>query len=131
MNGKIALEEHWEPEDFDATGEHVFTKPDYFADVERRLVEVDERVKDMDRNGIGVSILSLTQPGIEGITDAMLSQRLKELEAEGLVSRAVGAARPIEVHYALTDIGAQLAPVLQAVGKWARRWAGNRELPKP
>jgi hypothetical protein len=52
MNGKIALEEHWEPTDFDVTGEHVFTKPDYFDDVERRLKEVDERVKDMDSTGI-------------------------------------------------------------------------------
>ena len=64
MDGKIALEEHWEPVDFDVTGEHVLTAPDYFAEVERRLKEVDERVKDMDRNGIGVSILSLTQPRV-------------------------------------------------------------------
>jgi 2,3-dihydroxybenzoate decarboxylase len=70
MQDKIALEEHYESADFPATGSHEFTKPDYFSEVQRRLREVDERVSDMDSNGIGVSILSLTQPGIEGITDA-------------------------------------------------------------
>ena len=75
MNGKIALEEHWEPTDVDVTGEHVFTKPDYFDDVERRLKEVDERVSDMDNTGIEISILSLTQPGIELVqTAARLNQ---------------------------------------------------------
>lgn len=69
MTGKIALEEHWELPGLDATGEHNFTEPNYFAEVERRLTEVDDRLKDMDRNGIEVTILSLTQPGIEGITD--------------------------------------------------------------
>jgi predicted TIM-barrel fold metal-dependent hydrolase len=91
MDGKIALEEHWEPTDVDVTGEHVFTKPDYFDDVERRLKEVDERVSDMDKTGIEISILSLTQPGIEGITDARnaidTAKRLNDYAAEKLVSR--------------------------------------------
>lgn len=91
MDGKIALEEHWEPADFDVTGEHSFTAPDYFDEVERRLKEVVERVKDMDRNGIGVSILSLTQPGIEGITDTRTAidtaKRLNDYAAKELVGR--------------------------------------------
>jgi 2,3-dihydroxybenzoate decarboxylase len=123
MDGKIALEEHWEPEDFDATGEHSFTKPDYFADVERRLKEVDQRVKDMDRNGIGVSILSLTQPGIEGITDTRTAidtaKRLNDHAAKELVSRhpdrlQMFAAVPLqdpqaaaaELEHAVKDLGA-------------------------
>lgn len=70
MQGKIALEEHWDSPAFDATGSHKFVDDAYFAEVERRLHDVDQRVKDMDTNGIGISILSLTQPGIEGIPDA-------------------------------------------------------------
>ncbi len=66
---------------------------------------------------------------IDGITDAMLSQRLKDLEAAGLITRDVGTCRPIEVHYELTAIGTQLAPVLQAVGNWAHRWAEHRDPP--
>ena len=91
MDGKIALEEHWEPADTDVTGEHIFTEPDYFAEVERRLKEVDERVEDMDRNGIGVTILSLTQPGIEGITNTRTAidtaKRLNDHAAKELVGR--------------------------------------------
>ncbi|MCF6475756.1 amidohydrolase [Nonomuraea sp. MG754425] len=91
MQGKIALEEHWESPDFPATGSHDFTKKDWFADVQRRLREVDERVADMDRNGIGIDILSLTQPGIEGITDAGqavdMARRMNDHAAEKLVAR--------------------------------------------
>jgi gamma-resorcylate decarboxylase len=123
MDGKIALEEHWEPTDFDVTGEHVFTKPDYFAEVERRLKEVDERVEDMDRNGIEVSILSLTQPGIEGITDTRTAidtaKRLNDSATKELVGRhpdrlRLFAAVPLqepeaaatELERAVKDLGA-------------------------
>jgi gamma-resorcylate decarboxylase len=123
MNGKIALEEHWEPGDSDVTGEHSFTEPDYFDEVERRLKEVDERVEDMDRNGIGVSVLSLTQPGIEGITDARTAvdtaKRLNDYAAKELVGRhsdrlrmfaAVPLQDPesaaVELERAVKDLGA-------------------------
>lgn len=91
MKGKIALEEHWEPADYDATGAHSFTEPGYFDEVERRLKEVDQRVEDMDRNGIGISILSLTQPGIEGILDTRAAidaaRKANDYAATELVSR--------------------------------------------
>ncbi|APR79341.1 2-amino-3-carboxymuconate-6-semialdehyde decarboxylase [Minicystis rosea] len=91
MRDKIALEEHWESADFPATGSHDFTCPDYFADVQRRLREVDERVSEMDKNDIGVSILSLTQPGIEGLTDARkavdMARRMNDHAAKKLVAR--------------------------------------------
>ncbi|MEV1170450.1 amidohydrolase family protein [Nonomuraea sp. NPDC049784] len=74
-----------------ATGSHDFTAKDYFDEVQRRLQEVDQRVEDMDRNGIGISILSLTQPGIEGITDSRkavdMARRMNDHAAENLVAR--------------------------------------------
>jgi len=91
MQFKIALEEHWESPEFEATGSHDFTDPDYFADVQRRLRAVDQRVEDMDRNGIGISILSLTQQGIEGLTDTGqavdLARKMNDHAAENLVAR--------------------------------------------
>lgn len=91
MQGKIALEEHWDSPEFDATGSHPFVDEAYFAEANRRLREVDERVQEMDRNGIGVSILSLTQPGIEGIPDAEkaveMARRMNDHCAENLVAR--------------------------------------------
>jgi gamma-resorcylate decarboxylase len=69
MKGKIALEEHIESPEFMATGTHNFTDPSYFEDVENRLQEYKLRLEDMDATGIQRTILSLTQPGIEGITN--------------------------------------------------------------
>jgi gamma-resorcylate decarboxylase len=69
VKGKIALEEHWESADFPATGSHDFTNAEYFAEVQRRLREVDEQIEDMDKNDIDINILSLTQPGVEAILD--------------------------------------------------------------
>ena len=69
MQGKIALEEHIESSDFSATGSHNFTDGAYFADVQHRLQEYKLRLEDMDATGIETTILSLTQPGIEGILE--------------------------------------------------------------
>jgi 2,3-dihydroxybenzoate decarboxylase len=69
IGGKIALEEHIESPDFPATGSHPFVREDYFSDVERRLQDYRLRLEGMDKAGIGATIVSLTQPGIEGITD--------------------------------------------------------------
>jgi hypothetical protein len=71
MNRKIALEEHIESPDFPATGTH--TDASYFEDVENRLQEYKLRLEDMDATGIETSILSLTQPGVEGITQTKLA----------------------------------------------------------
>src|SRR5262245_43403143 len=69
MKGKIALEEHIESPDFPATGTHRFTEDNYFKDVEQQLHEYKIRLEDMDATGIETTILSLTQPVIEGVTD--------------------------------------------------------------
>lgn len=90
MNGKIALEEHWESPDFPATGSHNFTDDEYFSAVQKRLQEFEKRIEDMDKNGIQTSILSLTQPGIEGITDpdraVKLAKQMNDHAAEFFVS---------------------------------------------
>ncbi|MCY7916455.1 amidohydrolase family protein [Bacillus vallismortis] len=94
MNGKIALEEHWESPDFPATGHHNFTDDEYFNAVQKRLQEFENRIEDMDRNGIQTSILSLTQPGIEGITDperaVKLAKQMNDHAAEFFVSKHPG-----------------------------------------
>ncbi len=94
MKGKIALEEHWESPDFPATGSHNFTDDEYFSAVQKRLQEFEKRIEDMDRNGIQTSILSLTQPGIEGITDPdraiKLAKQMNDHAAEFFVSKHPG-----------------------------------------
>jgi DNA-binding HxlR family transcriptional regulator len=59
---------------------------------------------------------------IPELSDRMLSERLKELEAEGIVARTVIPATPVRVEYHLTEKGRALAPVLDAVSAWAGEW---------
>lgn len=62
---------------------------------------------------------------IAGISDRMLSERLKELEAEGLVIRQVYPETPVRIEYSLTAKGEDLAEVLDAIQRWADKWEGG------
>lgn len=66
--------------------------------------------------------LSLSIPGL---SDRLLSRRLRELEAEGLVERSVHAGVPARVSYSLTDKGRALEPAIMELRAWAKRWNGN------
>jgi DNA-binding HxlR family transcriptional regulator len=59
---------------------------------------------------------------IPGLTDRMLSERLKELEAEGIVERTVTPVTPVRIGYHLTPKGHALGPVLDAIATWAHAW---------
>jgi DNA-binding HxlR family transcriptional regulator len=56
------------------------------------------------------------------LSDRLLSERLKELEAEGIVERHVSAESPVRVEYGLTDKGRALKPTLRGLKSWARDW---------
>jgi DNA-binding HxlR family transcriptional regulator len=57
---------------------------------------------------------------IPGITQHMLTARLRELEADGLVSREIFAEIPPRVEYAITPTARALKPVIEAVFTWWR-----------
>jgi DNA-binding HxlR family transcriptional regulator len=59
---------------------------------------------------------------VPGLSDRLLSQRLRELEDEGLVERSVEAGSPTRVTYSLTEAGSDLGPAIAELGRWARRW---------
>jgi DNA-binding HxlR family transcriptional regulator len=59
---------------------------------------------------------------VADLSDRMLSDRLKELEAYGLVKRTVFPGPPVRVEYALTRKGSELAPALAELKRWARAW---------
>lgn len=59
---------------------------------------------------------------VPGLSDTMLAQRLRTLEAEGLLERRPGPGGPAHVEYHLTPMGRELEPVLEAVRTWAHRW---------
>jgi DNA-binding HxlR family transcriptional regulator len=60
---------------------------------------------------------------IPEITDRMLSERLQELEEEGVVERTVIPKTPVRVEYALTKKGRDLASAIDAMAAWAERWS--------
>jgi DNA-binding HxlR family transcriptional regulator len=59
---------------------------------------------------------------VPDISDRLLSERLKELEAEGIVERNVLDGTPVRVEYAMTDKGRALEPTVRALKSWAREW---------
>jgi DNA-binding HxlR family transcriptional regulator len=59
---------------------------------------------------------------IPGISDRLLTERLRDLEAEGLVVRRVSASAPVRVEYELTERGQELELVVRVVSAWADKW---------
>lgn len=68
---------------------------------------------------------------IPGLSDRLLSERLKELEAEGVVERAVIPETPVRIEYRLTDSGRDLIPALDAMSEWAEKWITLEGVSKP
>ncbi len=62
---------------------------------------------------------------VPGMSDRMLSERLKELEAEGVVVRRVIPETPVRIEYELTEKGQALQGVIEAVSVWAGRWGAE------
>jgi DNA-binding HxlR family transcriptional regulator len=60
--------------------------------------------------------------GLPRMSPALLSKRLKDLEAAGIVTRRRLEADPELFEYRLTDAGNELGPVIEAVGAWGHRW---------
>ncbi len=56
---------------------------------------------------------------IDGISDSVLSDRLTDLAAGGLIARTVEEGPPVAVSYALTDRGRALMPALEEIARWA------------
>ena len=62
------------------------------------------------------------------VTERTLSLQLKELEADGLVSRTVHTTKPpLKVEYELTELGKSLIPLLKAIAQWGKEMAENTE----
>jgi DNA-binding HxlR family transcriptional regulator len=59
---------------------------------------------------------------VPGLSDRLLSQRLKELESEGIVRRTVHEGAPPKVEYSLTEKGEALAPSIGELRRWAIRY---------
>jgi DNA-binding HxlR family transcriptional regulator len=68
---------------------------------------------------------------VPGLSDRLLSERLKELETEGIVSRVVHAETPVRIEYQLTAKGQALSSVTESVAQWAEQWVQQDLQPCP
>lgn len=68
---------------------------------------------------------------VPGLSDRMLSERLKELEAEGIVERTVYPDTPVRIEYHVTEKGLALASVVDSIAAWAETWLPLPEAETP
>lgn len=66
----------------------------------------------------GVKRFNQLQRALPGITQKMLTQQLREMEADGIVHRQVYAQVPPKVEYSLTAVGESLQPIIREMHAW-------------
>ncbi|HEX3791031.1 MAG TPA: helix-turn-helix domain-containing protein [Pseudonocardiaceae bacterium] len=71
---------------------------------------------------IGQHRYAQIKAAVPGVSDTMLAQRLRMLEAEGLLDRRVVPSTPVQVEYHLTEMGLDLEPVLDSIIAWSHKW---------
>lgn len=64
---------------------------------------------------------------VVGITQSMLTQQLRELEEDGIISRKIYAEIPPKVEYTLTEFGLTLSPVILTMAKWGEEFKLNKQ----
>jgi DNA-binding HxlR family transcriptional regulator len=74
----------------------------------------------------GRSRFSDISEAVPGLSDRLLSERLKELEAEHIVERKVYPETPVRITYSLTAKGRALNEVMDAISQWASDWPSER-----
>lgn len=62
------------------------------------------------------------------ISGRLLSERLKDMETEGIVNRGVYPETPVRIEYSLTEKGLALEPVIRAIEEWSFKWVKPDEL---
>ncbi len=70
----------------------------------------------------GHQYFSELRTSIPGLSDRLLSERLKELEGEGIVNRQVYPETPVRIEYRLTQRGKDMGEIVLAIQRWADKW---------
>ncbi|MCU0543854.1 MAG: helix-turn-helix transcriptional regulator [Oscillatoriaceae cyanobacterium Prado104] len=69
----------------------------------------------------GVKRFNELQRAVNGITQKMLTQQLREMESDGIVHREIYLQVPPKVEYSLTPLGASLKPIIDTMHEWGVR----------
>lgn len=75
----------------------------------------------------GVKRFGELHRALNGITQKMLTQQLREMEQDGIIHREVYLQVPPKVEYSLTDLGKTLQPILDAMHTWGNRYLQERK----
>ncbi|PLT30650.1 winged helix-turn-helix transcriptional regulator [Peribacillus deserti] len=63
-----------------------------------------------------------------GVSGRVLSERLKDLENEGIVKREVFPETPVRIEYSLTEKGVSFEPLMKEIEKWSQHWLEPEEI---
>lgn len=97
----------------------------YYCNVELTLQVIGGKWKPIiiyKLGGEGVMRFSEIKRSIPNITQKMLTQQLRELEADGVVNRKVYPQVPPKVEYSLTELGQSVMPVIESLCKWGSKY---------
>ncbi|MGF1478482.1 MAG: winged helix-turn-helix transcriptional regulator [Cyanophyceae cyanobacterium] len=75
----------------------------------------------------GVKRFGQLQRAVHGVTQKMLTQQLRELEADGIIHREVYPQVPPKVEYSLTPLGKSLQPILDAMHQWGIQYGRKKK----
>jgi DNA-binding HxlR family transcriptional regulator len=78
----------------------------------------------------GASRFTELRTAVPGLSDHLLSERLKEFEAAELVIRTVTPSTPVRIEYHLTERGHDLERVIEELAGWAERWGRASDPPR-
>ncbi len=59
---------------------------------------------------------------IPDMSDRILTERMKELEHQSIVTRSVFPEKPVRIEYSLTEKGLALEPVIKSIQTWSEKW---------
>ncbi len=94
------------------------------AEVTLRAIDGRWKVKILYHLCAGVKRFSELRRAIGGVTQKVLTQQLRQMERDGIVSRTVYPEVPPRVEYQLTPRGEALRPVIEAMSRWAVEHSG-------
>jgi len=81
------------------------------------------------KGGIAKKRFSDIKNKMSDITPKVLSERLKELEKEGLIKRKIDASQfPVKVEYWLTESGLDFMPIISEMKSWALKWKPHQKV---
>jgi DNA-binding HxlR family transcriptional regulator len=101
------------------------------ADQWAQCMAFQQGIELLGRRWTGVILYTLLQGpqrfnellgGVHGISDRLLTERLRELEEKGLVERRVIPESPVRVEYALTDAGRDAQDSISTIWQWSNKW---------